>query len=373
TLNILDSGFTGSTFTFARLTIYEQESNKEVFAANDFQNTGYYSIIDLRPKLEFNSWYEQIKEEDGIKGLVFYFEFVVNYQSLYHAKLTIRDSNGNIWVGDVERYLYKGLQAVRITFWSDYLFSDPGFQGSSFTLQYLVIFDKNDGDTEAYGRTDLGTTRYYDRSEFDVDSSITFGVQPGDYLELRMESLECSSSAHAFLGSSFMMNEFNTSIYQNDILRYTITRIENGDVYASIQLNGALQGEILIYNAGPDNYMSFILLSHEDIANIYERFSDYSVTEDSENFIINIDNNGTYQIVKYDKNSGFLSYLWLYNYNYEDIQIDQMEITSQIHQITSDETTTTSSIDFTFSSPAFELLFIIMVLPLASQVKRKRR
>ncbi|MHA1448822.1 MAG: hypothetical protein ACTSP4_05305 [Candidatus Hodarchaeales archaeon] len=45
-----------------------------------------------------------------------------------------------------------------------------------------------------------------------------------------------------------------------------------------------------IYISSSDSYSSFLLLSKEDLANIHERFDGYEVTEDSENFIIYMDN-----------------------------------------------------------------------------------
>ncbi|MHA1449104.1 MAG: hypothetical protein ACTSP4_06750, partial [Candidatus Hodarchaeales archaeon] len=355
TKGILDSGFAGSNFIFERLAIYEQVTNQEVFSDNDFQSTGYYSRSDLEAKLLLTNWHEVIEEgQNGIKGLVFYFEFEVNYQSFIRAELTIRDTDGRIWNGDNELYLYAGTQVINVPFWSDYLFSDPNFQ---------VVLEISD----------LGTTRYYDRSEFDLEPSITFGVQVGDYLELHFDTLVCDDDSHSLIGSMLVSNSFNLSVYQNDIVKFTITGIENENtiVYAEVHYNGELLGEISIYRSVTDSYYKFLLLSQEDLANIHDLFTGYIVNEDSDYYVVNIDNEEGHQIIRYDKTSGFLSYISVYNYTNGYIQIDQMEITSAFSASGPGETSTSTGI--TFSTPAFELIVVLLAIPALLSFRRKRK
>lgn len=372
--DILNTNFTGSQFFLHNLKIYDQNGSALVSDIWDFGNTGYYNPSDFEGGQNdvnfYGDWYEEIQTLGDIKGLVFFFEIDVFKQSNYRFELSISDDRGLTWNGNSEEYCYYGMRWVSIPFWSDYLF-DYGFDGSIFYVDHLRIFDMNDYNREVLNAYDLGQTDYYSRSDLESASTTQFGVQQGDVLEYYVNSFIGNEYAQLMLGSSFLMNEgVNVTMTQGDFFEYHITLVSSSEVLAEVIYNGDNYGEVTLYSSMQGS--SFIIPLNE-LVNFADRFSYLAeIIETPDSYIVRMIGesgptaNMTQEIV-FSKTTGVLTSIVIDNYYYEDSQIEHLEITGNV--FSSGES---SSTGFTFSTPGFELLLIILAMPLIAYRKKKK-
>ncbi|MHA2298566.1 MAG: hypothetical protein ACXAEU_11585 [Candidatus Hodarchaeales archaeon] len=185
---LFDLGFNGSSFTFQRLTVYN--NSDIVWERWDFGSTQHYYPWDFEAssgdKIRYTgSHNDYIEEWIDQRVLIIEFQFEFYYSSYYHFELEIQDTRGMIWESlDHYENFYNGYYWLKFEFPARYLFVQ-GFDGSSFNIHRLSIYDESDGGYIAWENGDFGYTRYYDKSEFEVRNydKLSYTGSRNDWIE----------------------------------------------------------------------------------------------------------------------------------------------------------------------------------------------